>query len=206
MARPSVRVAGHGLATSKGAVGCGQGPMHRRWSVAANPQERQPSTGTITCSVMPVRATSPQGRQPPASTTAYSAAPARAANPQGVAASRVSDAGRKGGRRLAGRLPANKGSCRLCKGGDDTVGVWTRVLDEVKSKTFEKFREYKNEVENQIEKSIKTLRSDRGGEYLSMEFTHFLKDNRILSQWTPPYTPQVNGISKMRNHTLLNMM
>ncbi|CAL9776570.1 unnamed protein product [Musa acuminata subsp. burmannicoides] len=56
------------------------------------------------------------------------------------------------------------------------------------SEAFEKFREYKNEVENQTGKSIKTLRSDRGGEYLSTSLLS-LKDHGILSQWTPPYTP-----------------
>ena len=44
-------------------------------------------------------------------------------------------------------------------------------LMKYKSEAFEKFREYKNEVENQTGKSIKTLWSDRGGEYLSTEFT-----------------------------------
>ncbi|CAL9098223.1 unnamed protein product [Musa textilis] len=38
-------------------------------------------------------------------------------------------------------------------------------LMKYKSEAFEKFREYKNEVENQTGKSIKTLRSDQGGEY-----------------------------------------
>ena len=75
-----------------------------------------------------------------------------------------------------------------------------------KSEAFEKFREYKNEVENQTGKSIKTLRSDRVGEYLSTEFTQFLKDHGILSQWTPPYTPQLNGVSERRNRTLLDMV
>ena len=42
------------------------------------------------------------------------------------------------------------------------------------SEALEKFREFKNEVERQSGKSIKTLRSDRGGEYLSTEFTQFL--------------------------------
>ena len=79
-------------------------------------------------------------------------------------------------------------------------------LMKYKSEAFEKFREYKNEVENQTGKSIKTLRSDRGGEYLSTEFTHFLKDHGILSQWTPPYTPQLNGVSERRNRTLLDMV
>ena len=75
-----------------------------------------------------------------------------------------------------------------------------------KSQAFEKFKEYKNEVEKQTGKSIKALRSDRGGEYLSQEFTSYLKDNGIVSQWTPPYTPQHNGVSERRNRTLLDMV
>ena len=40
-------------------------------------------------------------------------------------------------------------------------------LMKYKSKTSEKFKEFRAEVEKQHGKSIKTLRSDRGGEYLS---------------------------------------
>ena len=36
-----------------------------------------------------------------------------------------------------------------------------------KSELFEKFKLFNNEVQNQLGKNIKTLRSDRGGEYLS---------------------------------------
>ena len=79
-------------------------------------------------------------------------------------------------------------------------------LIKYKSEAFEKFKEFKNEVENQTGKSIKTLRSDRGREYLSTVFTQYLKDNGILSQWTPPYTPQLNGVSERRNRTLLDMV
>ena len=39
-----------------------------------------------------------------------------------------------------------------------------------KSETFEKFKEFKAEVENHRGKSIKSLRFDRGGEYLLGEF------------------------------------
>ena len=49
-----------------------------------------------------------------------------------------------------------------------------------KSEFFEKFKEYKNEVENQLDKKIKTLRTDRGGEYLSIEFSTFLKECGIV--------------------------
>ena len=75
-----------------------------------------------------------------------------------------------------------------------------------KSEAFEKFIEFKNEAEKQSGKSIKTLRSDRGGEYLSTEFTQFIKDNSILAQLTPPYTPQMNCVSERRNRTLLDMV
>ena len=44
-----------------------------------------------------------------------------------------------------------------------------------KSKTFEKFKEFQNEVENQLGKTIKLLRSDRAGEYMSQEFDDHLK-------------------------------
>src|SRR5581483_11006246 len=38
-----------------------------------------------------------------------------------------------------------------------------------KSESFERFKEYQNEVQNQLDRKIKFLRSDRGGEYLSDE-------------------------------------
>ena len=44
-----------------------------------------------------------------------------------------------------------------------------------KSETFEKFKEFQNKVENQLDKTIKLLRSDRGGEYMSQEFNDHLK-------------------------------
>ncbi|KAK9008930.1 hypothetical protein V6N11_080406 [Hibiscus sabdariffa] len=75
-----------------------------------------------------------------------------------------------------------------------------------KSKGLEKFKEIKNEVQNQHGKSIKALRSDRGGEYLSQDFDELLKDCGIVSQLTPPGTPQWNGVSERRNRTLLDMV
>ena len=75
-----------------------------------------------------------------------------------------------------------------------------------KSESFEMFKQFCNKVEKQTEKSIKTFRSDRGGEYLSSEFLTYLEENEILSQWTSPGTPQHNGVSKRRNRTLLDMV
>ena len=53
-------------------------------------------------------------------------------------------------------------------------------LMKYNSESFEKFKEFKNEVEKQTTKQIKTLRSDRG-EYLSTEFLDYLKECGIVS-------------------------
>ena len=50
-----------------------------------------------------------------------------------------------------------------------------------KSKSFEIFKRFRNEVEKQTEKSIKTLRSDRESEYLFSKFLTYLGENEILS-------------------------
>ena len=73
-----------------------------------------------------------------------------------------------------------------------------------KFEAFEKFKEFQNEVQNQLGKTIKALRSNRGGQYLSQEFGDHLKQCGIISQLTPPGTPQWNGVSKRRNQTLLD--
>ena len=50
-----------------------------------------------------------------------------------------------------------------------------------KSETFEKFKEFRAEVQNQLDRTIKSLRSDRGGEYLDTEFKDFLVEYGIVS-------------------------
>ncbi|GKB77356.1 retrotransposon protein, putative, ty1-copia subclass, partial [Tanacetum coccineum] len=75
-----------------------------------------------------------------------------------------------------------------------------------KHEVFETFKVFQKEVENQLGKIIKSLRSDRGGEYMSQEFFDHLKDHGIIAHRTPPYTPQHNGVSERRNRTLLDMV
>ena len=49
-----------------------------------------------------------------------------------------------------------------------------------KSETFERLKEFKQEKENQLDRKKKMLLSDRGGEYLSIEFIDYLKECRIV--------------------------
>ncbi|GJV98963.1 zinc finger, CCHC-type containing protein [Tanacetum coccineum] len=81
------------------------------------------------------------------------------------------------------------------------------LLNSTDLRAFEKCVPlFQKEVENQLGKTIKLIRSDRGGEYLSQEFMDHLKDHGIIAHRTPPYTPQHNGVSERRNRTLLDMV
>ena len=64
---------------------------------------------------------------------------------------------------------------------DDYSRYGHLYLMRYKFETFERFKEFRNEVEKQLGRSIKSLRSDRGGEYLSQAFLDYLRDNGILS-------------------------
>ena len=75
-----------------------------------------------------------------------------------------------------------------------------------KSETFEKFKEFRAKVKNQLGKRIKAIRSNRGGKYLLGDFKDYLTKNGIVSQLTVPGTPQQNGVAERRNKTLLDMV
>ena len=68
------------------------------------------------------------------------------------------------------------------------------------------FLKYKAEVENQLGKKIKRLRTDRGGEYESNSFKSFCEEYRIIHETTPHYSPESNGVAERKNRTLKDMM
>ena len=75
-----------------------------------------------------------------------------------------------------------------------------------KSKALDKLKEFKAKLEKQLGRHIKSLRSDRGGECMFIEFISFLKENGILSKLSALGTPQKNGVMESRNRTLLDMV
>ncbi|KAL0399699.1 UNVERIFIED_CONTAM: Retrovirus-related Pol polyprotein from transposon RE1 [Sesamum radiatum] len=79
------------------------------------------------------------------------------------------------------------------------------VSGSLKDEALEAFKLYKNEVENQLSKTIKAVRSDRGGEY-GAPFEEFCSKFGIIHQTTAPYSPQSNGIAERKNRTLKEMM
>ena len=82
--------------------------------------------------------------------------------------------------------------------------MWT-ILLKTKDEAFEKFKRFKTLVEKETQHKIKTFRTDRGGEFVSLEFQDYCDKNGINRQLTAPYTPQQNGVVERRNRTLLEM-
>ena len=102
----------------------------------------------------------------------------------------------------------------LTKGGkkyfmtliDDSTRFCYVYLLKTKDEAMHYFKIYKAEVENQLERKIKRLRSDRGGEYFSHEFDSFCEEHGIIHERTPPYSPQSNGIAERKNRTLTDLV
>ncbi|CAI7910248.1 unnamed protein product [Closterium sp. NIES-53] len=57
-------------------------------------------------------------------------------------------------------------------------------------------------VERQQDRLVKAIRTDRGGEFLSKEFSLWLKKNGIRHSLTMPYSPAMNGIAERANRTI----
>jgi GAG-pre-integrase domain/Integrase core domain len=72
---------------------------------------------------------------------------------------------------------------------DYTKFTWIYLL-RTKSEVFQVFKYFVNMVENQFECSIKTLRSNSGGEYVSNSFQKFPLDKGIIHEKSCPATPQ----------------
>ena len=58
------------------------------------------------------------------------------------------------------------------------------------------FKSYMSLVENQLDRKIKVLRTNRGGEYLSTQFRELCNERGIVHPLTMPYTPQQNGVAE----------
>jgi transposase InsO family protein len=84
-----------------------------------------------------------------------------------------------------------------------------------RSEALDNFKIFKAEVENQLDKRIKIVRSDRGGEYYGRHtpfgqvpgpFAKFLQENGIVAQYSMSGEPQQNGVAERRNRTLMDMV
>ena len=77
---------------------------------------------------------------------------------------------------------------------------------KTKDEAEEAFLKYKAEVENQLDRKIKRLRSDRGGEYGTNTLKDFCEKIGVIHEVSAPRTPQQNGVAERKNRALKDMM
>jgi hypothetical protein len=91
------------------------------------------------------------------------------------------------------------GKCYYITYTDDKTWFTNLYLLAKKSKAFESYKDYEAWCFTQLNAHIKTLHSDRGGEYLGKEFILHLNSKGTQQKLTVHDTPQHNGIAEQQN-------
>nr|CAN66083.1 hypothetical protein VITISV_028833 [Vitis vinifera] len=99
---------------------------------------------------------------------------------------------------------------------DDYSRYGYLFLIHEKSQSLDVFKTFKAEVELQLNKRIKSVKSDCGGEYYGRydgsgeqrpgPFAKYLEECGIVPQYTMPGSPSMNGVAERRNRTLKDMV
>jgi hypothetical protein len=88
---------------------------------------------------------------------------------------------------------------------DDYTRITVLFFLRNKSKGFEKFKVYKEMVENEMDSKIKCLRSHNGGWFISKEFMDYCSRQGIKRKLFVSRTPQHNGVVERKNRTVQKM-
>nr|XP_043611507.1 uncharacterized protein LOC122583139 [Erigeron canadensis] len=88
--------------------------------------------------------------------------------------------------------------------GDYSRVVWVYLLKS-KDEVFANVVVFFNLLKNQFGKTIKTLRSDNGTEFINNSFVQFVETNGIVHRTFVAYSPQQNGIVERKHRHLLNL-
>src|SRR5436190_17990716 len=89
---------------------------------------------------------------------------------------------------------------------NDAIRFCFVYLLKTKDEALDYFKIYKAEVENQLERKIRRLRSDRGGEYFPLTFDEFYEEHGIIHEMTALYSPRSNGVAKRKNRMLNDLV
>jgi transposase InsO family protein len=89
---------------------------------------------------------------------------------------------------------------------DDGTRFCYVYLLKTKDGALDYIKIYKAEIENQLERKIKRVRSHRGKEYFSNVFNLFCEEHGIVHKRMPPSSPKSNGVAERKNRTLTNLV
>jgi transposase InsO family protein len=80
--------------------------------------------------------------------------------------------------------------------------MWIRLLS-TKHEASAAIKQFQAGVEKESNRKLMALRTDRGGEFTSVEFMEYCTDTGVKRQLTAPYSPQQNGVVERRNQTVV---
>ncbi|GJT89785.1 retrovirus-related pol polyprotein from transposon TNT 1-94 [Tanacetum coccineum] len=80
--------------------------------------------------------------------------------------------------------------------------TWVFFL-KTKDETSEILMNFIKEIENQVDKNVKIIRSDNGTEFKNKVMDAFCREKCIKREYSVARTPQQNGVAKKRNRTLI---
>ncbi|GJT34578.1 putative ribonuclease H-like domain-containing protein [Tanacetum coccineum] len=130
-----------------------------------------------------------------------------------------------GGRAYRGRItvPKENLTCLVAKATTDESMLWHRRLGYINLKNINKLvkenlvrglplKQFVNdqtcvaclkEIENQVYKKVKIIRSDNGTEFKNRVLDEFCKEKGIKREYSVARTPQQNRVAERRNRTLI---
>jgi transposase InsO family protein len=86
---------------------------------------------------------------------------------------------------------------------DDFSRCSTIQLLKHKNQAPKAIEAYVTMAENQYGKTVKIIRTDRGGEFWNKKVEEFCREKGIIHQKTNPYSSQENGIAERLNKSLM---
>lgn len=86
---------------------------------------------------------------------------------------------------------------------DDYSGMYFTYFLKNKSNVFSTFITFKEKCKNVLGKSIESIRTDNGTEFINNEFREFTNKEGIEHQRTVPYNPESNGKVERGNRVIL---
>jgi transposase InsO family protein len=82
--------------------------------------------------------------------------------------------------------------------------MWLVLLPS-KDQAATTIKNFQAAVEVETGRNLKALRTDRGGQFTSTEFSQYCAERGVHQQLTTPYSPQQNGVVERRNQSVVVM-
>jgi transposase InsO family protein len=83
--------------------------------------------------------------------------------------------------------------------------TWVFFLQD-KSETQEVLKKFLKRAQNEFDAKVKRIRSDNCTEFKNTQVKDYLDEEGIKHEFSPPYTPQQNGVAERKNRTLIEMV